>query len=100
MWCLVCSLSTHNQLQLFDTGASHSFISARFVAKHSLITRPMKKAMLVTSPGGKMNTNLMCPQISIKLRGVDFPATPIILESEGIDVILGMSWLARWKGLI
>ena len=38
--------------------------------------------------------------MSIKIREVDFPATPIILESEGIDVILGMSWLARWKGFI
>ena len=54
---------------LFDTAASHSFVSARFVAKHSLITRPMKKAMLVTSPREKINTNLMCPQISIKIRG-------------------------------
>jgi hypothetical protein len=38
---------------LFDFGASHSFISAQFVAKHSIPICPMKQTMLVRSPGGK-----------------------------------------------
>jgi hypothetical protein len=38
---------------LFDSGASHSFISAQFVAKHSIPMCPMKQTMLVNSPGGK-----------------------------------------------
>jgi hypothetical protein len=37
---------------LFDSGASHSFISAQFVAKHSIPMCPMKQTMLVRSPGG------------------------------------------------
>jgi hypothetical protein len=37
---------------LFDSGASHSFISAQFVAKHSVPMQHMKQNMLVTSPGG------------------------------------------------
>jgi hypothetical protein len=38
---------------LFNSGASHSFISAQFVAKHSIPMCPMKQTMLVKSPGGK-----------------------------------------------
>jgi hypothetical protein len=38
---------------LFDSGASHSFISAQFVAKHSIPMCPMKQIMLVRSSGGK-----------------------------------------------
>jgi hypothetical protein len=38
---------------LFDSGASHSFISAQFVAEHSIPMCPMKQTMLVGSPGGK-----------------------------------------------
>jgi hypothetical protein len=38
---------------LFDSGASHSFISAQFVVKHSIPMCPMKQTMLVSSPGGK-----------------------------------------------
>jgi hypothetical protein len=37
---------------LFDSGASHSFISAQFVAKHSIPMCPMKQTMIVKSPGG------------------------------------------------
>jgi hypothetical protein len=38
---------------LFDSGASHCFISAQFVAKHSVPMQHMKQNMLVTSQGGK-----------------------------------------------
>jgi hypothetical protein len=38
---------------LFDSGASHSFISTQFVAKHSIPMCPMKQTMIVRSPGGK-----------------------------------------------
>jgi hypothetical protein len=37
---------------LFDSGASHSFISAQFVAKHSIPMCPTKQTMIVKSPGG------------------------------------------------
>jgi hypothetical protein len=37
---------------LFVSGASHSFISAQFVAKHSIPMCPMKQTMVVKSPGG------------------------------------------------
>jgi hypothetical protein len=38
---------------LFDSRASHSFISSQFVAKHSVPMQHMKQTMLVNSPGGK-----------------------------------------------
>jgi hypothetical protein len=37
---------------LFESGASHSFISAQFVAKHSIPMCPMKQTMIVKSLGG------------------------------------------------
>jgi len=37
---------------LFDSGASHSFISAQFVAKHGIPVHSMSKHMLVSSLGG------------------------------------------------
>jgi hypothetical protein len=39
--------------------------------------------------------------VSLKIRGgVDFVANLIVLESKGIDVILGMDWLSKHKVLI
>jgi hypothetical protein len=37
---------------LFDSGASHSFISSSFVVKHNLPIAAMKHTMLISSPGG------------------------------------------------
>ena len=85
---------------MFDIGASHTFISAQFVEKHSLNTSTMKNALVVKSPRGKMNTNVMCPGVRIKIRGVDFLVNPIVLKSEGIDMILGIRWLTKFKGVI
>jgi hypothetical protein len=39
----------------------------------------------------------MCHRLNLKIRGVDLVASPIVLDSEGIDVILGMDWLSKHK---
>jgi len=96
------SVASHSATVLFDTGASHSFISSQFVLKHNLATQLMPKAMIVKSPGGEIRSNVWCPEISITIRGVDFPIKPIVLESDGgsLDVFLGISWLDKWKAVI
>jgi predicted aspartyl protease len=38
--------------------------------------------------------------LNLKIRGVDFVANLIILESKEKDVILGMDWLSKHKVLI
>jgi hypothetical protein len=91
--------NSHPATILFDSGASHSFMSSSFVAKHSLPIATMKHTMLVSSPGGEMRTNHICPAVSITIRGVDFPSNLILLDSKGID-ILGMDWLSKYDGVI
>jgi hypothetical protein len=61
--------SSHHATILFDSGASHSFISSSFVAKHSLPIANMKHTMLVSSPGGEMRTKHIGPAVSITIRG-------------------------------
>jgi hypothetical protein len=92
--------SSHPATILFDSGASHSFITSSFVAKHNLLIANMKHTMLVSSPGGEMRTKLICPVVSISIRGVDFPSNLILLDSRGIYIILGMDWLSRYDGVI
>jgi hypothetical protein len=92
--------SSHPATILFDSGASHSFISSSFVVKHQLPITIMKHTMLVSSPGGEMRTKHICPMISITIRGVDFLANLTVLASKGIDIILGMDWLRKYDGVI
>jgi hypothetical protein len=47
-----------------------------------------------------MRTKHICPAISITIRGVDFLANLIVLDSKGIDIILGMDWLRKYDGVI
>jgi hypothetical protein len=91
---------SHPVTILFDSGASHLFISSSFVAKHSMPITTMKHTMLVSSPGGEMWTKHICPSVSISVRGVDFPSNLILLDSKGIDIILGMDWLSKYDRVI
>jgi hypothetical protein len=93
-------VSSHPTTVLFDSGASHSFISSSFVAKHHLPITIMKHTMLVSSLGGEMRTKHICPAGSITIRGVDFLANFIVLDSKGIDIILGMDWLRKYDRVI
>jgi hypothetical protein len=77
-------------LVLFDSRASHSFTSAQFVAKHSVPMQHMKQTMLVNSPGG-MKAIYICPNVNLRIIGVDFLAQLIVLESNDLDTILGMN---------
>jgi hypothetical protein len=75
---------------LFDSGASHSFISAAYVGKYNLPLALLRCQMIVSSPEGDMPARQLCLKVNLKVRGVDFIANLIVLESKGIDVILGM----------
>jgi hypothetical protein len=46
--------------------------------------------MIVSSPGEDMHARHVCSKVSILIGGVEFLANLIILESKGINVILGM----------
>jgi hypothetical protein len=91
---------SHPATIIFDSGASHSFISSSFVVKHSLPIATMKHTMLVSSPGGEMRTKHICPVVSITTIGVDFLSNLILLDSQGIDIILGMDWLSKYDRVI
>jgi hypothetical protein len=60
----------------------------------------LKNWMIVSSPRGDMHARHICSKVSILIRGVEFLANLIVLESNGIDGILGMDWLSKHKGMI
>jgi hypothetical protein len=93
-------VNDNGAIVLFDSGASHSFVAANFVQKHNLPLSLLKNQMIVSSPRGDMQARHVCPKVSILIRGVEFLANLIVLESKGIDVILGMDWLIKHKGMI
>jgi hypothetical protein len=93
-------VNSNTTIILFDSEASHSFISAEYVAKYNLLVSLLKCHMVVSSPSGDMPVRKVCHRVNIKIRGVDFTTNLIVLDSKGIDVIHGMDWLSKHKVLI
>jgi predicted aspartyl protease len=85
---------------LFDSGATHSFMSARYANTNELPLRNMKTPMIVITPKGPVEANHMTHKLTLTIMGREFWATAIILEASNIDLILGMSWLRKAKAII
>ena len=82
---------------LFDTGASHCFMSRSFVSKHDFILEMLGKPMGVVSPAKCLSSCMLVPNVSIKMSKYKFLASPIVLGDSDIDLILGMDWLSKHK---
>jgi hypothetical protein len=63
------TFSVFNQpaLILFDSGASHSFISQKFSAKSKFPFCHAKGSFMITTPGGKTITNQLIRSVPIQL---------------------------------
>ena len=89
-------VKSFNTVVLFDTGASHSYISRGFVDKYKLPTKVLSTPLLVSSPGADYMASQGCFQMPLTIGTHVFPSDLIILESQGLDVILGMDWLSMY----
>jgi hypothetical protein len=62
-------VNDNNAIMLFDSRASHLFVAANFVQKHNLPLSMLKNRMIASSPEGDMHARLVCPKVSILIRG-------------------------------
>jgi hypothetical protein len=91
--------SVFNQptLILFDSGASHSFISQKFSAKCQLPFYHTKGSFMIATPGGKIATNQLNQIVPISMGSKIFKTTLLILGLEGMDIILGADWMTQHR---
>ena len=85
---------------LFDSGASHAFVSQQFAKLHGLDMENFPSSLAIQSPGSKWKTTMVSPHNQIKIGGLLFPAPLIVLGPSNIDIILGMDWLTTHNALI
>lgn len=64
---------------LFDSGASHSFMSRIFLSEHDFDSDYLSKALRVISPDSLMSANKVVLNVSIKMGSYSFLASPIVL---------------------
>jgi hypothetical protein len=39
----------------------------------------------------------ICSNIRVEIRGIGFPSDLIVIDTPGVDVILGMNWLMKYE---
>jgi hypothetical protein len=86
-------LYEHPIIILFDSGASHDFLSLAFAQKVGVTLYATQVPYSISTPRGRVVTNQMAHKIPLELVGWVFSTTLIILEGQGIDVNLGMNWM-------
>jgi hypothetical protein len=82
-------------LILFDSDASHSFISQKFSAKCHLPFCHTRGSFMIATPGGKVATNQLNQSVPIRLGSHIVKTTLLILGLENVDIILGANWITR-----
>ena len=86
---------------LFDTSATHSFISASCANALGLKTEMVENMLLIESPmGTNSRVDRICKGCVITLVDRALKVDLRILDMTGYDVILGMDWLTVYRVLI
>ena len=86
---------------LFDTGASHSFISMLFASMLGLEYEPLESTLSMGVPLGRdCEFSFWCGSVRIDIEGRQLLANLVIMPMDQFDVILGMDWLSKYQGVI
>jgi hypothetical protein len=93
-------MANHPAVILFDSGASHTFISKMFVEKYCIPCIESREGFIIHSPGGQIFTKEVAFHVPVTLAERDFPTNMIVLKGQDIDVILGMNWFAQHKAIL
>jgi hypothetical protein len=91
------SINPQPVMILFDSSATHSFISSKCGTKVGLDFYPTKGAYMIATPGGKIVSNQIYRKVPIQLGSNLIKIDLLLLDREGMDVLLGMDWMTRHR---
>jgi hypothetical protein len=91
------SINHQPMIILFDSGATHSFISPKCGTKIGLDIYPTNGAYMITTPAGKISSNQIYRKVPIQLGSHLIKTDLLLLDLEGMDVLLGMDWMTRHR---
>jgi hypothetical protein len=89
------SINHHPVIVLFDSGATHSFVSTKYGTKIGLDIYPTNGNYKITTPGGQILANQICRKVPLQLGSQLIKTDLQLLDLEGMDVLLGMNWMTQ-----
>jgi hypothetical protein len=85
---------------LFDSGASHDFMSSACAKKARLTLVAPGAPYVISTSEGQVGADRVVRKVPLDLSGRVFETDLIVLSGQGIDVILGMSWNKWHKAVL
>jgi predicted aspartyl protease len=92
-------LNEHPTILLFDSGASYDFMSSTCAKKAKLSLVASGAPYVISTLRGRMDADRIVQKVPLELSGRIFSINLIILSGQGIDVILGTSWMKMHKAI-
>ncbi|WVZ97358.1 hypothetical protein U9M48_042905 [Paspalum notatum var. saurae] len=80
---------------LFDSGATHTFISKSYALKHEIEMSKIKENYHIIAPGSPVDTSVVVRQLKLSIGTESYTLNPVVLPHQGIDIILGMNWMTE-----
>ena len=94
-------VNKHPAIVLFDSRASHSFMSQSFASRHDQkIIEVSKGGYSISSARATISINKIVRDVLISIQEREYTMDLIVLPGLAIDVILGMKWMSDHEVLI
>jgi hypothetical protein len=93
-------LNEHPVIILFDSRASYDFMSSTCAEKAKLSLVASGAPYVISTPGGRVDANRIVQKVPLELSRRIFSTNLIILGGQGIDIILGMSWMKLHRAVL
>ena len=91
----------HPTVVLFDSGASHSFMSPTFASQYNQkVVTVEKGSYCISAAGSQISNNQIVREVCILISNREYTVDLVVLPSLGIHVILGMKWMSGHGVLI
>ena len=86
---------------LFDSSASHSFISASVVIELGLKVEALEEPLYVSYPLGiRARMGMICRSCELEISGILLIVDLRVMDMSEFDVIHGMDWLTAYRVVI
>jgi hypothetical protein len=93
-------LNEHPVIILFNSRGSHYFISSTCAKKAMPSMVAAEAPYVISTPRGRVAVDQIVYKALLELAGKVFSTDQIILKGQGLDVILGMTWMKRHRAVL
>jgi len=96
-----CVIAGKKCCVVYDSGATHSFVSESYVKKLGLLVCKLQFDLVVsTLESGFVRTSSLCAKCPMEVEGWIFKVNLICLPLQDLEVVLGIDWLSTNRVLI